>query len=89
MKTLFKITLLFLFVTLIFTGCANEAQKSVGTDNPNFEVQLLFEVDGAKVYRFCDAGHYHYFTNVKGSVISTETHGKTRVNVEIPTTETK
>ncbi len=28
-----------------------------------FDVTLLFEADGIRVYRFVDCGHYHYFAS--------------------------
>jgi hypothetical protein len=32
---------------------------------------LLFKIDGATVYRFADAGEYHYFLLGDGSAINT------------------
>jgi hypothetical protein len=40
------------------------------------EVDLLFEKDGIKMYRFFDNGHFHYYTN-RGETLSTQQSGKT------------
>jgi|LakMenEpi03Aug12_release.lakeMendotaPanAssembly.Ray.scaffolds.fasta_scaffold557286_2 hypothetical protein len=70
-----------LLIALIFASCKREAQKQVQSTNSNFNVELLFEVDGCKVYRFRDGENYKYFTNCKGSVswddTKTQQSGKT------------
>lgn len=56
-----KSILLLLIVALgLLNGCMNEAQQQVNSTNNNFQIELLFQVDSIKVYRFYD-GHYHYF----------------------------
>jgi len=52
---------------ILFTSCKREPTEVVKTNNTNFNVELLFEVDGCKVYRFWDGG-YKYFTTCNGSV---------------------
>ena len=56
--------------TIILVGCMNEGTPlSISENKTNageFQVQLLFEVDSIRVYRFYDQGYYHYFTNKKG-----------------------
>lgn len=52
---------------ILFTSCRRESTEVVETNNKNFNVELLFEVDGCKVYRFWDGG-YKYFTTCEGSV---------------------
>lgn len=59
----------------LFSSCKKDAEKKVASTNNEFDVELLFEVDGCKVYRFLD-GNYRYFTNCKGSVEWTESCGK-------------
>ena len=70
-----------ILIALIFAGCGQESQpqKEVETTNETYQVELLFEVDGCKVYRFLDGGYYRYFTTCKGAVSwsTTEPSGKT------------
>lgn len=76
--------LLFLGIILLtLVGCTNEpmSKEHIGKDDA-FEVEYLFEKDGLKVYRFWDAGHYHYFTT-KGEIISVQTAGKTTYSENI------
>lgn len=71
---------------LAMFGC-NESpmpKSKLETDNKDYDVSVLFEVEGCKVYRFKDDGWPRYFTNCQGSVSWTEAHGKTRQQVEIP-----
>lgn len=70
----------YLLIALLFIGCREEAQETAITTNPNVEVQLLFEKDGCKIYRFYD-GRWIYYTDCRGKVdatYKTTTHnGKT------------
>ena len=66
-----KIFTLFAFTTLLlsFTHCATSvipAQQILTTSNKDVKVELLFEIDGCKVYRFYDGGP-KYFTKCAGS----------------------
>jgi hypothetical protein len=61
-----------LLIALVFASCKREAERQVVVTNANFKVELLFEVDGCKVYRFNDNG-YKYFTTCKGNVSWDET----------------
>jgi hypothetical protein len=66
-----------IFVLLLVVGFLTRCYKdpqSKETIGKGFEVELLFEKDGVKVYRFFD-GHYHYFTS-KGETMSTISDGK-------------
>lgn len=42
-------------------GCEGKPIQSSKTDNPNFQVELLFTHDDCKIYRFYDGGNAHYF----------------------------
>lgn len=83
-----KQILIFLALVLVSLSCDKEAKEKVETDNKEFNVELLFEIDGCKVYRFVDGGHNRYFTNCNGSVQWHESCGKncTRA-VEVPTSK--
>jgi hypothetical protein len=69
--------------TILFGACTNEpmSKEQLGKDD-GFEVEYLFEKDGVKVYRFWDAGHFHYFTT-GGETISVQTAGKTTYSENI------
>lgn len=71
---------------LILTSCQREGIKTEQTNNKEFDVTLLFEKDGCKVYRFYDGGYYRYFTTCKGSIQWEESCGKNCTNpMEITT----
>lgn len=75
----------------MFVSCSYEptgTQVKVSQKETDcYEVRLLFEVDGVKVYRFYDDGHYIYFTNTSGHVKYeyTEMVGKTVTTDEVNT----
>ena len=50
----------------LLTGCRKDFEI-IETNNKDFNVEFLFEIDGCKVYRFWDHG-YKYFTTCEGSV---------------------
>ncbi len=58
--------LILLCAISLLCGCIEKGVELKQTDNPNYKVEFLFEVDGVKVYRFNDGGHYVYFTNGSG-----------------------
>lgn len=60
-------------------ACMAPAQMNLQSSNPNIKVELLFEVDGCKVYRFYDRQQPRYFTkcqNGSSSVGWLESCGK-------------
>ena len=69
-----KILLVLTFVSVI--GCTNKSisVEQTGKDNA-ITIEFLFKKDGLKMYRFFDAGHYHYFTT-KGDVTTIQKVGK-------------
>jgi hypothetical protein len=71
-----------IIIALLFASCdeGREPEKEVKSTNESYRIQLLFSVDGCKVYRFYDKGEWRYFANTKGSVSSyhSEQSGKTR-----------
>ncbi len=80
-----------LFIALIFAGCQREAQKEVQSTNQNFSVELLFEVDGCKMYRFSDGGRYIYWSDCKGKTQYNyiEQSGKSQNTIREETITTK
>ena len=60
----------FLILVFCFLGLSScyriiTPQTDLVSSNPTAKVQLLFEVDGCKVYRFYDGGAARYFTNCR------------------------
>jgi hypothetical protein len=56
-------------IGLLATACASEPAPGGNariTSNPEVAVDILFEVDGYRVYRFLDAGEYRYFVTPAG-----------------------
>ena len=81
---------LLLVLALVMTGCEKEAQSTNRTSNSAVSVDLLFEHDGCKIYRFYDNGRSHYFVkceNVKlaDTINSFSSDGKTTRTKSIPT----
>jgi hypothetical protein len=70
-------------ISVLFLSCQREGIEELKTDNVNYRVELLFEVDGCKVYRFWDNG-YKYFTTCNGSVTH-KSNDKNSKNLEIQT----
>ena len=61
MKKILKYSLVLLLI-IIITSCNEAGLEKTQTNNPNFNVELLFTKDSINVYRFEDGMHYHYFT---------------------------
>jgi len=63
-----KIILVVLTLGTLFTGCMNDAKEVEKVDNSDFTLELLFEKDGCKIYRFYDGGTFVYWTDCRGKV---------------------
>jgi hypothetical protein len=70
-----------LLCTSLVIACTGEPIQRNNTNNPDFQVSLLFEHEGIKVYRFRDGGHNVYFTNTCG-ITKYNTGGKTPKTIE-------
>ena len=90
MRTLFRLSLLASLATAVpgcFPGPGNPIH-TVQTENPEFEVGLLFTHEGCRVYRFRDQYRYVYYADC-GSSASTEHEescGRGCVTSEVVTT---
>lgn len=69
-----KIRLLILITAgALLAGCEKSAQRTLATSNPHVNVDLLFEHEGTKVYRFEDGGEFLYFAVRKEGASMVET----------------
>jgi opacity protein-like surface antigen len=57
------------------TGCYKDPQ-STKIEGNGVKVDLLFDHNGIKMYRFVDGGYVHYFTD-RGETSTTQQSGKT------------
>jgi hypothetical protein len=89
MTILIIIAAALVLLVLLMAIAPREAKEKVATNNKNFEVELLFEVDGCKVYRFCDAGRDVYFVNCQGSTSWEDRRGKSTEEIEVSTNQYK
>lgn len=79
-----------LILTMMIAGCAQDPVGMAGTDNPNVPVSKLFTNEGCTVYRFFDAGHYHYYVTCDNGAQHVSEHiqqGKTSRRHDIPTVD--
>lgn len=56
--------LLLVSIIILFISCAKEPIET--EQKGEFKVELLFEKNGCKVYRFVDAGRYVYWSDCSG-----------------------
>jgi starvation-inducible outer membrane lipoprotein len=70
----------FIMLSVLLVGCMKDPQEV--KQNGNFQVELLFEQNGCKMYRFKDGGRYVYWSDCQGKVQSdySTVSGKSRVN---------
>lgn len=70
---------IFLVSLFILSGCFKEAISHETTDINDINIELLFEKDGCKMYRFKDGMRYIYWSNCEGGseYSYTQHNGKT------------
>lgn len=59
------------------SGCAKTPEAVEPSSNPEVEVSRLMEYDGCTIYRFNDAGRYHYFARCGSEVTTLSGQSKT------------
>lgn len=81
-------------LSLILLGCASDPISTEPTNNSQVKVELMFEHEGCKVYRFYDGGYPIYYTRCDGAYSAamwdeTHTQGKSQVHIpkEVPTNQ--
>ena len=72
-------------LAVVITGCYSQAQQKEQTTNSEFKLELLFEKNGCKIYRFLDGGRAVYWTDCRGKIesIYTTSSGKTSHEVRV------
>lgn len=70
LKTKAAIALSAMLAVVLLSGCMKEGQQTEQTSNEGVNVELLFEKDGCKIYRFIDGIHAVYWTDCRGKVES-------------------
>ena len=63
-----KAILTLLIALLIFTSCNDYGKPQQTTFHGDFQLELIFEKDSCKMYRFFDAGHAVYWSTCAGRV---------------------
>lgn len=78
----------YLLVTFSLAACSKSPLSVSVTNNPNFNVEKLFTVEGCSVFRFYDSGKSLYFSNCSGVVQGYRSCGKACTElISIPTTK--
>ena len=80
-----KVALVVLFITIMamMSSCYHEPVSSTTTEN-GVDVELLFEKDGVRVYRFWDGGNKHYFTTRGETMSATNSKDHHDENINAP-----
>ena len=53
-------------ITLGLFSCVEKGEAVEVNSQGNFQVELLFEMDSCRMYRFRDGGRYIYWSNCQG-----------------------
>lgn len=67
-----KILLILVAILMVVTGCEKKGEKVEveSQSEDDFNVEVLFEVDSIRVYRFYDCGEHYYFTNKDNKIFT-------------------
>lgn len=77
---------LFLLLVLLVVGCNNAAPLEKSSSNNGWQVELCFEKEGYRVYRFSDGNDsWRYYVTPTGTMIDNVKKGKHTVQEEITT----
>lgn len=66
-KQILSAGLIGLLVLVLLISCSKDPVSTNKTNNSEINIELLFEHDGCKVYRFYDAGYRQYFVKCDSS----------------------
>ena len=74
-----------LLVALLLYGCG-EPKYTAATDNPDYELKVLFDHDSCRAYRFHDRGQPVYFVRCNGAYTEAASSPKRKANpLRVPT----
>jgi len=92
-----------LLIAVLLAACRAQKPDAANREEATSTAAVLLEIDGVRVYRFFDAGHYHYFAVPRNGAFAnamtdwSETHcnpcGKSTccytvtLNEEVPTAQ--
>jgi hypothetical protein len=65
-----KRILIILSVLLFIVCCAGKGEPVNYEAKDDYHLQLIFTVDNVKIYRFSDAGYYHYLAIGTGKILN-------------------
>lgn len=63
----------FICIASLMTFCRGKSVES--TQNGDFKLELLFEKDGCKMYRFKDGSQFIYWSDCSGQISKQDWHG--------------
>lgn len=78
---------LLLPLLFLLSGCAKDPVSTERTTNSDIAVELLFEHEGVKVYRFIDGGRFVYYTDARGKTEWSVKQSKTVIKRQVDTVE--
>ncbi len=74
------------FAALVLVSCAKDPVQVGQSNNGSINVEVLFDFDGCRMYRFSDAGRYVYFSKCQlSSGASWDEGGKSSQPQNVPT----
>ena len=75
-----KTKLLIIISAILLTGCYKDGISTNVSDKNGIKIDLLFENDGCKVYRFYDGGRQIYYSDCRGQIKQEKSSHKTTTN---------
>lgn len=74
-----KTKLLIIVSAILLVGCGHEGISTNISDKNGIKIELLFENDGCKVYRFYDNGRGIYYSDCRGNIKYEHSSGKSTI----------
>ncbi len=72
---------LIFLLSIVSFSCTRPALETVNSSNPNIELELIFEKDGCKMYRFYEGNRYIYWVDCRGQVVSSYDVHQNKTNI--------
>ncbi len=74
------VALLIIVAVFIFAGCGKDPIKTANTNNKEIKVEIMFEYDGCRMYRFDSGGRNIYYARCGSDVTTSWTETETQVH---------